>query len=170
MTRHLYGLISDTHGSLHPAVHELFRGAEAIMHAGDVVGEEILDELELLAPVHAVHGNCDDPGPRLPPERILQLPFGCAVITHSHLVATGRGHAERLVAHYAAHQPRLLLYGHTHQPYQRLHGQTWVINPGAAGRPRFRDPSSVMTLEWDSDTDRLLFERHPLDWSTLRRR
>ena len=38
-----------------------------ILHAGDVGGDEILDELSLIAPVHAVHGNTDDiSNPRLP--------------------------------------------------------------------------------------------------------
>src|SRR5690606_6885959 len=101
MTIHRYGLISDTHGNLHPRVFELFDGVEAIFHAGDVVGEEILDELETIAPTQAVCGNCDyGETERMPAERILDLPFGRMVLTHSHLVAAGRGHQDRLAAHF----------------------------------------------------------------------
>ncbi|MEY3702022.1 MAG: hypothetical protein RI891_1314, partial [Gemmatimonadota bacterium] len=60
------GLISDTHGLLRPEVHAAFTGVDRILHAGDVCGDEILDELALIAPVQAVFGNCDVPGdPRL---------------------------------------------------------------------------------------------------------
>ena len=49
-----------------PSVHDALAGVELILHAGDVGGDEILDELELIAPVHAVYGNTDAPGnPRL---------------------------------------------------------------------------------------------------------
>ena len=48
------GLISDTHGLLRPDVHEAFAGVNRILHAGDVCGDDILDELALIAPVQAV--------------------------------------------------------------------------------------------------------------------
>ena len=57
--RHVVGLISDTHGLLRPRVHEALAGVELILHAGDVGGDEILDELSLIAPVLAVFGNTD---------------------------------------------------------------------------------------------------------------
>jgi uncharacterized protein len=59
---HRIGLISDTHGLLRPACTTRSRGVELILHAGDVVGDEILDELALIAPVQAVYGNCDARG------------------------------------------------------------------------------------------------------------
>ena len=41
-------------------------GVELILHAGDVGGDAVLDELALIAPVRAVYGNTDLPGdPRL---------------------------------------------------------------------------------------------------------
>jgi putative phosphoesterase len=60
--QHVVGLISDTHGLVRPDVHTALAGVELILHAGDVGGDEILDELELIAPVHAVYGNTDPPG------------------------------------------------------------------------------------------------------------
>ncbi|MGH7488647.1 MAG: metallophosphoesterase family protein, partial [bacterium] len=56
------GLISDTHGLLRAGVHEALSGVEMILHAGDVGGREILEELRLIAPVKAVFGNTDAPG------------------------------------------------------------------------------------------------------------
>ena len=55
------GLLSDTHGYLHPDAFEFFKGCDEIWHAGDIVDDFILDELAAIAPtVRAVYGNCDD--------------------------------------------------------------------------------------------------------------
>ena len=54
------GVISDTHGVLHPAVAEVFANVDAILHAGDIGGAHILDALRKLAPVTSVDGNNDD--------------------------------------------------------------------------------------------------------------
>ena len=59
---HRIGLISDTHGLVRASVHPALAGVEMILHAGDVGGDEILEELRLIAPVHVVAGNTDIPG------------------------------------------------------------------------------------------------------------
>ena len=57
--------IADTHLSarskrgLPARALELLAGADAIIHAGDIMTSELLDELGRLAPVHAVLGNND---------------------------------------------------------------------------------------------------------------
>ncbi len=55
----LIGVISDTHGSLDPRVHDVFSGVDRILHAGDVGTGAVLHELALIAPVDAVAGNTD---------------------------------------------------------------------------------------------------------------
>ncbi len=55
----LVGLIADTHGYFDPRIPETFLGVELILHAGDLGREEVLRELERLAPVAAVAGNND---------------------------------------------------------------------------------------------------------------
>src|SRR5687768_13089438 len=54
------GLISDTHGVVHPRVEELFANMDHIVHAGDVGGEHVLRALRGLAPLTYVDGNNDD--------------------------------------------------------------------------------------------------------------
>ena len=53
------GIISDTHGLLRPEVIESLDGCEAILHGGDINKQEIIDQLEKIAPVYAVRGNND---------------------------------------------------------------------------------------------------------------
>src|SRR5581483_116168 len=53
------GVISDTHGLFRPAVLDVFRGVDHILHAGDIGGEEVLKALGEIAPVTACAGNND---------------------------------------------------------------------------------------------------------------
>lgn len=168
MKIHRYGLISDTHGHLHRDVHAVFAGTEAILHAGDVVGADILDELQLIAPVHAVHGNCDWQAPGMPAQRLLDLPFGLAALTHGHLFGSGRELPEILFETFAPRSPRLIVFGHTHIQYLRKHGDIWVVNPGPAGKPRFRDKPSIMVANWNDETDEFTFDNRLLDWTAKR--
>jgi len=140
---HRLGLISDTHGLLRPEVHDAFRGVELILHAGDVGGDEILDELTLIAPVHAVHGNTDDPDdPRLP--GAVDIVIGGLRIHVSHGHELGVPKPEKLLARYAAD---VIVYGHTHQQLITRADGRLVINPGAAGAARFDFKPSVGILE-----------------------
>lgn len=59
MSKRLIGLISDTHGLLRDEALRALRGADLIIHAGDVGKPEILDRLRDLAPVVAVRGNVE---------------------------------------------------------------------------------------------------------------
>lgn len=139
---HVIGLISDTHGVLRPGVHEALKRVELILHAGDVGGDEILDELSLIAPVEAVYGNTDVPGnPRLSAEIAREIGGVRIQVQHGH--ESGRLTADALLERFAAD---VLVYGHTHrQSVTRREGRL-VINPGAAGPRRFHLMPSVARL------------------------
>jgi len=136
------GVISDTHGLLRPDVHTALAGVELILHAGDVGGDEILDELELIAPVRAVYGNTDAPGqPRL--SDAIDLSIGGVAIHVSHGHEIGSPVAARLLERYAAD---VVVFGHTHLPLIARAGDRLVLNPGAAGPRRFDIMPSVARL------------------------
>lgn len=153
---HRIGLISDTHGQLRAEVHTALAGVELILHAGDVGGDEILDELEIIAPVQAVYGNTDAPGrSRLRDAIELQVDDLRIHVSHGHEL--GSPTPERLVARYDAD---VIVYGHTHQQHvARLDGRL-VVNPGAAGPRRFRLEPSVAILTIDGG--RAAVELRPL--------
>jgi uncharacterized protein len=139
---HVIGLISDTHGLMRPRVHDALAGVELILHAGDVGGDEILDELELIAPVLAVYGNTDAPGqPRLA-ESIDRTIGGVSIhVSHGHEV--GSPTPARLLARYSA---QVIVYGHTHRQHVAHVDGRLVVNPGAAGAKRFKLEPSVGRL------------------------
>jgi uncharacterized protein len=141
-TRSVIGLISDTHGLVRPSVHEALAGVDVILHAGDVGGDAILDELQLIAPVHAVCGNCDPRGhPRLANE--LTHEAGGLTIHVSHGHELGAPTPVRLLGRYPA---QVLVYGHTHQPLVTHVDGRVVVNPGAAGPRRFDVRPTVARL------------------------
>lgn len=136
------GLVSDTHGLVRPDVHVALAGVELILHAGDVGGDEVLLELETIAPVRAVYGNTDSPDdPRLT-ETLLHEVAGVRIhMSHGHEV--GSPTPEKLLARYAAD---VLIYGHTHRALVTRAGGVLVVNPGAAGPRRFDLAPSVGRL------------------------
>ena len=113
-----------------------------ILHAGDVGGAEILEELRIIAPVQAVYGNTDMLGdPHLRDQVVISV--GTLTIHVSHGHELGSPTPERLLA---AYPQDILIYGHTHrQLVSRADGRL-VINPGAAGPRRFDLASSVGRL------------------------
>lgn len=142
MGEQIVGVISDTHGLLRSDVHEALAGVTLILHAGDVGGDEILDELALIAPVLAVSGNTDAPGdPRLPTQVVCDIGGVSIHVSHGHEV--GAPTAESLLARYSE---RVLVFGHTHRSLIAPVGDRLVINPGAAGPRRFNLAPSVARL------------------------
>lgn len=149
----LLGVLSDTHGSLHPRLLSMFReaGVERILHAGDVGKESVLAELEALAPTIAVKGNIDVRGPvaELPDEVRLTLDGVEVFMTHV------GGKPEKWLPRLSQPRPAIAICGHSHIPLlQELEGVLFV-NPGAAGtRPRFNRPLTCALLWLDAGTAR----------------
>lgn len=139
---HKLGLISDTHGLVRSGVHDALTGVALILHAGDVGGQEILDELGLIAPVRAVFGNTDpEDSPGLVPELVLTIGGLKVHVSHGHEV--GSPTPVKLAERYDAD---VIVYGHTHRQLVTRIGGRLVINPGAAGPRRFNLRPSVARL------------------------
>ncbi len=140
------GLIADTHGILRPVVHDVFKAVDLILHAGDIGGAEILQELEMLAPVTAVYGNVDGRSlrRRLPQTATVEVDGFEVVVTHGDQF--GSPDPERLKE--AFPKADVIVFGHTHRALIRdLPDFTVVINPGAAGAARFELGASVAIME-----------------------
>lgn len=136
------GLIADTHGLVRPEVRRALAGVELILHAGDVGGPHVLDELRRIAPVQAVAGNVDDPqDPAL--ERTIELSVAGLRVHVSHGHELGSPTPARLLQRYDA---QVLVYGHTHRALVHRSGARLVVNPGAAGPRRFNLRPSVAIL------------------------
>ena len=124
-------------------MHGALAAVEMILHAGDVGGEEVLDELSTIAPVHAVSGNVDPPGDRRL-HQALDISVGGFTIHVSHGHELGVPTPEKLLMAYNA---QVIVFGHTHEPLVVKADGRLVVNPGAAGPARFDIKPSVAILE-----------------------
>lgn len=128
---------------------ERLRGADLILHAGDVVSAAFLAELRALGPpVEAVYGNMDDVALRssLPMERIVEV--GETRIGLVHIPGPLAGREKRLVARFPG--CGAVVYGHTHVPQVGRHEGVWILNPGSPTERR-RSPTRTMlelTVAW----------------------
>jgi uncharacterized protein len=139
-------VIADTHmprgtRRLPASCLEALSRADAILHVGDVTAATVLQELEELAPVHAVYGNMDDANLReaLPRERVVEL--AGARIGMVHIPGPRAGRAERLAAAFPG--CHAVVYGHTHEPELARLGRVLVLNPGSPTERR-RSPTRSM--------------------------
>lgn len=137
------GVVSDTHGLLRPELFHRFADVDLILHGGDVVHEEHLLDLEVLAPVRAVFGNVDGPELRrkLPAVRVMDTGSVRIVMAHGHLGLD----AERLVERVP--DAHVAIQGHTHLPRLERRGGVLILNPGSAGPRRPGKPVSAALLD-----------------------
>ena len=134
------GLISDTHGLLRPEALRFLRGADRIIHAGDIGKPEILEELRALAPLSAVRGNNDrEPWAARVPETAL-LCIGRVAIYVLHNLA-------ELEIDPVAQKYRVVVSGHSHKPTVQERDGVLYVNPGSAGPRRFTLPIAVGELK-----------------------
>lgn len=91
------GVISDTHvpvraRALPGEVLRIFAGVDLILHAGDLVTLDVLDELRAIAPVFAVRGNVDHPEvqERLPAVLRIEVGQSGVVKVETKVIAGGR--------------------------------------------------------------------------------
>ncbi len=141
----LIGVLSDTHGSLHPRLMPLFReaGVATILHAGDVGKYSVIEELSRLAPVLVVRGNIDIEG------RVAELPDEVRVklastdIYMTHIGGKPRPWLSRL----PEPTPNIAIGGHSHIALVGREGGVLFLNPGSAGtQPRFGGSLSAALL------------------------
>ena len=130
---------------------ERLRASDLILHAGDVVAEEVFAELCALGPpVRAVHGNMDDPALReLLPETLVVDAAGLQVgMTHDPGPRAGR--EERLAKRFPG--CAAVVYGHTHEPQIARVGETWILNPGSPTERRRAPSHTMLVLEVARET------------------
>jgi uncharacterized protein len=109
---------------------DALRGADLILHAGDLSAVSALEELRALGPpVHAVLGNADEPALRAALPRELVVEAGEARIGMVHIPGPAAGREERLVRRFPGCDA--VVFGHTHLPVVERHGRVWLLNPGS---------------------------------------
>ena len=130
-------ILSDTHGLLRPAVLELLRNADAILHAGDINSRAVVDKLASFAPLYVVRGNNDKDW--------------AEAIPHDLIVTLGG------VRFYMVHNKKdvpsdltgvdVVVFGHSHKYSEERRGNVLWLNPGSCGPRRFHQEITLMQAE-----------------------
>ena len=132
-------IISDTHGLLRTEVIQHIKGVDAIVHAGDINTQAIVDKLQSYAPLYIVRGNNDKAW------------------------AEGLSHHLNFsidnVRFYLVHNKKdvpadihnidVIVYGHSHKySLERSGGILW-LKPGSCGRRRFDQEITMCKMTVD---------------------
>ncbi|KZL39234.1 metallophosphoesterase [Pseudomonas syringae pv. syringae] len=138
------GVISDTHGLLRPEAIAALQGCAQIIHAGDFGSQDIVEQLTAIAPLHIVRGNND-----------MDADWAKPIADHLRFNIEGW---QVLLVHDIADVPalvddsvKLVVTGHSHKPLIDWRGDTLYLNPGSAGRRRFKLPVTLALLEVSPD-------------------
>ena len=144
-------VLSDTHirrGSsrrLADSVYDALDHADAVLHGGDVVTEDLIHELSGFAPVYAVLGNNDhELGGVLPETRVLDLEGVRVAMIHDS--GPTRGREGRLRRRFP--DADLVVYGHSHAPVDSvgIEGQR-LLNPGSPTERRMQTHHTIAVVE-----------------------
>ncbi len=141
------GIISDTHGQIDNRIHAMFEGVEYIIHAGDVGKEDIIIELETVAPVTVVRGNMDRYGRLARSQEFIAKSFGGVRFFVVHDIGSPDSIKSRLLIPIRKYSPHVVIFGHTHKPFTSYFQDILYFNPGSASQGRGGKKRSVGIIE-----------------------
>jgi putative phosphoesterase len=138
------GIISDTHGLLRPEAELRLAGVDHIIHGGDIGHSDIIAALRRIAPVTAIRGNVDrgDWARDYADTKLVRLADRSIFVVHDLKV---------LQIDPVSLGIDVIVSGHSHVPKVETVGGVLYLNPGSAGRRRFKLPITFATLDVTPD-------------------
>ena len=147
-------VIADTHAprrwrACPPRVAAHLRGADLILHAGDVCTATALTELAEYAPVVAVLGNNDGPDVAdWGAAETAELDLGGLTVAMLHDSGAASGRLARLRRRFPAAD--LVVFGHSHIPLDESGPGLRIFNPGSPTDRRRQPNGTLGILEIDA--------------------
>ena len=143
-------VLSDTHipvaaPALPPDLLRALKGADLILHAGDILEMSVLDELGAIAKVEAVRGNMDRPDVQqgLPVKKVVEAQGKRIGLIH------GSGPPWGLSSRVLREFPDvdIIVFGHSHHPLSEQRDKVLLFNPGSPTDGRFAPYKSYGVIE-----------------------
>jgi putative phosphoesterase len=129
------GLLSDTHGYLHPKAFNFFADCDEIWHAGDIGGNQVAEKLSEFKTFKAVYGNIDGLDIRSVYPRHVRFKCEDTDVWITHIGGYPGKYDKLIKDEIYSNPPKLFICGHSHilkvMPDKKLN--LLFINPGAAG-------------------------------------
>jgi uncharacterized protein len=138
------GIISDTHGLLRPEAERLLAHVDHIIHGGDIGNPDVVPALRKIAPVTAIRGNVDtgDWAAEFADTELVTLAGTSIFVLHD---------LKTLRINPVARGIDVVVSGHSHVPKIHTINGVVYLNPGSAGRRRFRLPITLATIDVTPD-------------------
>lgn len=143
-------MLADTHlradlAPLPPGVWDELEACDAVLHAGDVVTDDLLAALRARRPVHAVLGNNDHALAGSLPDR-LELELAGVRVAMVHDSGARGGRSRRM--HRWFPDADVVVFGHSHEPVDEVgEGGQRLFNPGSAVQRRRQPRRTLGVLE-----------------------
>lgn len=139
-------VLSDTHGLLRPEVKTIIAECDAVLHAGDINSQKIMDEIKMVAktnvPFYAVRGNNDKEwAEKLPHYEVFSLAGVKFYMVHNKKdIPDDLGDTQ------------IIIFGHSHKYLEEIReGRLW-LNPGSCGKRRFNQDITMAVLNIEDGT------------------
>jgi len=144
------GVLSDTHipqraKKLPSILFELFKDSDLIIHCGDITTQDVIIELNAIAPVYAVKGNMDSENINLPEELILKINE-----KYNFCIAHGNGDPftlkQRMYKIFIDKNPHIIIFGHSHLSENSIYNNVIMFNPGSCIQALNGDSIGIINL------------------------
>ena len=145
------GLLSDTHGWIHPRLFDHFAECDEVWHAGDIGNMETADKLAAFKPLKAVYGNIDNTFVRTAYRENLIFMVEETRVWITHIGGTPGHYDRKVLPAIYENPPDLFICGHSHIAkvmYDKKAGFLYM-NPGAAGYNGFHRFMTVIRFQID---------------------
>ncbi len=146
-------LLSDTHSYIDDRILDYAKNADEIWHCGDFGSQEVIDELQKVAPLRGVFGNIDDYKIRQEFPEVLRFRCQEIEVLMIHIGGYPSKYTPLAKKEIAENPPKLFISGHSHilkvmfdQKYQLLH-----LNSGAAGKIGWHKMRTMLRFEINGD-------------------
>jgi hypothetical protein len=145
------GLLSDTHGWIHPRIFDHFAECDEIWHAGDIGNLETADKLASFKPLKAVYGNIDNAVTRTVYTEHLIFKAAELNVWITHIGGSPGHYERRLLPRLTENSPDIFICGHSHIAKVMFdHKMGFLyINPGAAGYNGFHRYMTIIKFQID---------------------
>ena len=108
------GLISDTHGTVHPRVSDFFKDCDEIWHAGDIGNIETADEIAKIKPLKAVYGNIDGTALRVSIPEVQHFKCEDVHVLMIHIGGYPGRYSPKARYLIEKYRPKIFISGHSH--------------------------------------------------------
>ena len=131
----IVGVIADTKELLSPAqlkeLREVFKGVDAILHAGPVGDVRVVDQLKQIAPTEAVCGNAESMEVRS--ELYVRAVWRSRGLRIGLIHGYGEPHSLMpwMLKQFENEPVDIIVYGNNFEPRARQVGETYFFNPGS---------------------------------------